>query len=107
MIAGGQHFGDGHSLKLGRPRVMGVLQKPGLEAFGIRAFHVAHDARDQPDDGVEHGDRTDLAAGEDVITDGDLFEVPRIDHPLVDAFKAAANDHGARAVRQLRAPVSA
>ena len=46
----------------------------------------------------------DLAAGEHVVADRDLGEVPRFDDALVDALEPPAQDHRARTARERRHP---
>ena len=61
----------------------------------------------QPHAGVEQRHGGDLAARQHVIADRDLLEAAGLDHPLVHALEAAADDDRARALRQRRAPAPA
>ena len=72
-----------------------MLQKAGLEALFGAGSLISHDARKKPHDRVEYDLRRSLAAGQDIVADGDLFEVARLDDAFIDAFEAAANDHHA------------
>jgi hypothetical protein len=56
---------------------------------------VAEDAREQADDGVDDDGCGELAAGEDVVADGELFVTEELADALVDAFVAAADEDDA------------
>ena len=75
-----------------RPGVLRVFQQPVGEAFLGAGGLLAHDAGHEPHAGVDQRQRRDLAARQHVVADRDLFELPRRDHPLVDALEAAADD---------------
>jgi len=72
-----------------------VFGKPPFEALMQARLLVPHDARQHADNGIEQDHRRRLAAGEDIVADGDFLELARIDHPLVHAFETAADDHRA------------
>ena len=64
---------------------------------------LAHDAGKQPHAGIEQHHGGDLAAGQHVIADRDLFEAARLDDALVDALEAAADDDDAGTGREIAA----
>ena len=67
---------------------------------------VAHEAGQQPDDGLDDGQRGDLSAVEHVVAEREL-RAPRtpgrgvVEHPLVDALVAAAGEDEVLAGGQL------
>ena len=60
--------------------------------------------RDQAHAGLDQGHGGDLAPRQHEIAQADFFDGTRLDRPLVQAFKAAAEQDGARTGRQVRAP---
>ena len=56
---------------------------------------MAEDAGEQADDGVEDDGCAELAAGEDVIADGEFLVAEELADALVDAFVAAADENDA------------
>src|SRR6185437_504879 len=57
---------------------------------------VADNAGQQANDRIEQRDRRRLATREDEIAEAELFDLMRLDHALVDAFEAAAEQPHAR-----------
>ena len=100
VIAGDEHLRDRPALPHLRPGVLRVFQQAVGEALLGAGGLRAHDAGHQPHAGIDQRHGGDLAAGQHVIADRDLFESARLDHPLVDALEAAADHDGAGAVRQ-------
>ena len=58
----------------------------------------------QPDAGIEQRHGGDLAARQHVVADRNLLEPAALDHALVDAFEAAADDDAPGPVGQRRDP---
>ena len=83
------------------PGVCGCSSRPFSETLFVARHRIAHDARQQPHDRVEQNQRRRLAAGQDIVADRNLLQGTRLDHPLVDAFEAAADDQCTRPNRQL------
>src|SRR5450830_1644642 len=105
VVAGQQHLRDRLPPPDRRPSVLRVFQQAVGEAFlGGRGL-LAHDARQQPDAGVEHAKRRDFPAGEHEIAERDFLQGARRDQPLVDALEAGADDHNALARGQLSCPL--
>ena len=77
-----------------------MFQQSALEAFMHAGKIVAHDARQDADDGIKKRQRRRLTTGEDVIADRHFLQPARLDHPLVDAFETAADDDRAFSSRQ-------
>src|SRR6185369_10921986 len=70
--------------------VLRILEQRRIaEAFGRRRIRAAEHARDQPRDRVDHDQRAELAAGQHVVADRDLFIEQRA-HAFVDAFVTTA-----------------
>ena len=72
VIAGQQNVGDRAPLPFARARIMGIFEQAAIRSFPARQFRLAHHAGQQADAGVEHGERRDLAAGQDVVADRDF-----------------------------------
>lgn len=92
VVAGGE---DGRNIAAFpdlRAGIMRMFQQSALEAFMHAGKIVAHNARQDTDDGVKKRQRRRLTAGEDVIADRHFLEPARLDHPLVDTFETAADD---------------
>src|SRR5713226_4028484 len=95
MVAGGQHLRDRTPLPQLRPGILRVFEKALGEAFLLARRLLAHDPRQEPDAGVQQDESRDLPAREHVVADRDLLELATLDHTLVDALEAAAEDDGA------------
>ena len=78
------------ALPLRRPGVVRVFQQPGAETLLLGAGRRAHHAGQQPHAGVQQHQRRQLAAGQHVVADADLLSAARVDHALVDALVAPA-----------------
>src|SRR4051794_27169625 len=96
MVAGEQHLGNGAALPLARACIVRVFEKTVLEALLLARRFLAHDARQKPHAGLDHGHSGDLAAGKNEIADRDLAEPARFDDALINGFEAAAADEDAR-----------
>ena len=90
VVAGQQHVRYPAALPVGGAGVVGVFQQMRGEAFVGGAVGGAHDAGQQADDGVQHDQGGELAAGQHVVADGEFFHRVGVDDALVDAFVAAA-----------------
>ena len=71
VIAGQQHLGNAPPLPFTRARVMGIFEPARLETLLLARFGSPHNAGKQPDAGVEHRERRDLAARKNVVADRD------------------------------------
>ena len=61
-------------------------------AFLFNAFGISQNAGDQPHGGIQHRLRRNLAPGQHEIAQGHLFNVPMVQHPLIDTFEPAAQE---------------
>jgi hypothetical protein len=75
---------------------MRIFEKPAFEALLLSAGGRAHYPGEQPNASVEEDQGSDLAAGEDIVADGDGDYGPGLEQALVDAFEAAAQDGDSR-----------
>ena len=105
VVAGQQHRGHVEAAPRRRPGVDGVLQQPVLVRLLDQRLGVAHEPGQQPDHrlGDRHG--RDLAAVEDVVAERDLDHLGPgrgvVEHALVDALVATAEEHQPLPGRQL------
>src|SRR5450759_2488410 len=101
VVAGAQ---DGRHLPtpvLGWAGVLGLFEEAAGERFvGVRGV-VAEHAGDQSGDGLDDDERSGLAAGEDVVADGELAVAEMVGDALVDAFGAATEQGEAGPGREL------
>src|SRR3546814_8045105 len=84
--------------------VRAVERAVALEAVLDGGFGVVQRALLQPSDGIDHHRRGQLAAGQDVVADGNLLVDLGRQQALVDAFVAAAQQDHPRLGRQLPHP---
>jgi hypothetical protein len=101
MMAGQQYFRHIAALPYRRPRKMRVFEQPPLEALLLKTCFRAQHSGQQPHAGVDQGNGRGLAAREHKISEADLLEPARLDHPLVHPFVASAQHANPRAGRQL------
>src|SRR5947209_622729 len=104
VIAGQQYVRDRLVLPELGPRVLGVFQQPLREAFLRARSLFAHDARQEPDAGVDQRHRGDFAPREHEIAERDLLQAPAFDQALVHTLEPAAHDDHARAATEFRNP---
>src|SRR5450759_5190886 len=98
-----QHVRHLEAAELGWPRVVRVVEQPTRERIPLNRLLVTHGARQQPDDRVEHHQRRQLAAGEDVVADRYFLGRHLVADPLGHALVPAAEDHDmARATQSNR-----
>ena len=71
--------------------VLGVLQQTVPVALLLVALLLGQNAGFQAEDAVCHHQAGQLAAGEDIIADGDLLVRKGIDHALINALVVAAD----------------
>lgn len=71
--------------------VLGVLQQAVPVALLLVALLLGQNAGFQAEDAVCHHQAGQLAAGEDIIADGDLLIRKGIDHALINALIVAAD----------------
>ena len=90
MVAAQQHLRHGAAFPHLGAGVLGILQQAVPVAFFLVALLLSQHAGLQAQHTVRHHKASQLAAGEDVVTDGDLFIRKSIDHTLVDALIVAA-----------------
>jgi hypothetical protein len=76
---------------------MRIFEKPVLEALFLSAGGRAHYPGEQPNASVEEDERSDLAAGEDVVPDGDGDYGSGLEQALVYPLETAAQDRDPRA----------
>ena len=59
-------------------------------AFVLNRGGIAQNIRQQPDRGIQHGLCSYFTPRHDEIAQRDLGDLVVVQHPLIDAFKAAA-----------------
>src|SRR5688572_22547127 len=101
MIPRSQHFGDRAPFPVNWSGIVRIFEKPRLEAFLLSAGGRAHYPGEQANASVEDDHRPKLAAGEDIVSDGHLFDVTRLEDALVEPFEPAAQQDDALACGQL------
>src|SRR5438552_18649501 len=95
MIPRPQHFGDRAPFPCYRPGIVRIFQETLLEALLLSAGGRAHYPGKQPHASIEDSHRAELPAGENIVADGDGFERPRLEDPLVESLEAAAEENHA------------
>jgi hypothetical protein len=99
VIAGQQNCRDVDAAEHRRPRVGWVIQVTVNERFrGARLG--GNRAVDEPNRGIQKRHRRDLAAGEDKVAEGTLFDRIEGGHTLIDPFVMAADEHEAIEFRE-------
>jgi hypothetical protein len=116
VAAAGEDIGDGVAAEVGRTGVVGVVEDSaggvngrgrragdvllcfdiGAEALEAGGVGVAQDSREKADDGVHDDGGSELAAGEDVVADGELAVAEELIDPLVDTLVTTAEEYDAR-----------
>src|SRR6266849_1003542 len=91
VVARAQHVGDGMSLELRRPGVVGVLEKLLVEGFVLWRFFGPQHPGDQPADGVDHDHGGEFATCLHVVADRDLLVDQVRRDPLINALIASAD----------------
>ena len=71
MVAGQEDVRNRHASKDGRPGVLGMVEKAVFKGLDGRGVRVPDDAWDQAGDRVDDDHGSDLAAGENVVANGD------------------------------------
>ena len=84
----------------------GYSRRPSANDSSSAERGVAHDARHQPADRLEHHHRGHLPAGEHEVADRDLAVDEVFTHALVDPFVPTAQQREAVQCRELAAPRS-
>ena len=92
VVAGGEDFGNGDALPLGRAGVLRIREEAADEGVLLQRLGRAEDAREEADDGIRHHRRRKLAAGEDVIADGVASHLEGVYHAVVDALVVPADE---------------
>src|SRR5947209_461642 len=100
MIPRPQHFGDRAPFPLYRSGIVRIFQETLLEALLLSAGGRAHYPGEEPYASIEHDHRAKFPAREDIVSDRDRFDGPRIEDSLVESFEAAAQQDDAIARRQ-------
>src|SRR5438552_11275159 len=100
MIPRPQHFGDRAPFPCYRPGIVRIFQETLLEALLLSAGGRAHYPGKQPHASIEDYHCAKLSAGEDIVANGDGFERPGIEDPLVEPLEAAAQQDDALAGRK-------
>ena len=102
VVAAEEHVRHAPSAKLGRARIVGVLQHTGAERFFLERLGAAQHAGEQSRDRVEHHQRRKLPATEHVIADGDFLIHGVLTYPLVNPLVMAADQDEVRTPGQDR-----
>src|SRR5215471_18516757 len=82
-------------------RVLRVLEESAGERVPRRSCRVAQDSRPEPYHCLRHRDGRHLAAGEDVVADGELLVDQALAHALVHSFVASAQQDELALSREL------
>src|SRR3954451_12630692 len=94
MIPRSQHFGDRAPFPCHRPGIVRIFQETLLEALLLSAGGRAHYPGKQAHASIEDHHRADLAAGEDIVADRDLFDGPGVEDSLIETLEPAGeHDH--------------
>src|ERR671911_2523686 len=101
VIARAQHVGHPPAPKIGRARVVRVLEQAVAERLVADRRLVAHHPRDQPAHGLDDQHRRHLAAGEHDVAGRQLPVAEVITYPLVDPLVTPAQQAEALERRQL------
>ena len=104
MIPRPQHFGDRAPFPYDWSGIVRIFEKPLFEALLLSAGGRAHYPGKQPYASIEDHHRADLTAGEDIITDRDLFDGPCVEDALVESLEAATHKYHALSTRELTDP---
>ena len=92
MVAREQHLGHVHAPEARGPRVLGVLEQPGgREGLVDRAHLVAERSGQKAADRVDHDERGELPARQDVVAEGEDLVGERVG-PLVHPLVATADE---------------
>ena len=101
MIAGEEHVGNLHAPKLGRARILWVLQQTRREGVAQRRLRRPNDAGHQSSYRVDHHHRGKLAAAEHVVADADLVGRQVSANALVHTLVPTADEDEVPVPRQL------
>src|SRR3954463_10187037 len=94
MIPRPQHFGDRAPFPCHWSGIVRIFQETFVEALLLTAGGRAHYPGKQSHASVEDNHRAKLSARQHIVADGDRFEAPRLEDPLVETLEAAAKqDH--------------
>ena len=91
MVAAQQHRGHRAALPDFRSGVLRIFQQTVPVAFLFVALLFGQHTGLEPQHTVRHHKACQLAAGQDIIADGDLLIGKGVDDPLVDALVVAAD----------------
>src|SRR5262245_13438028 len=72
MVTAEENVRDSHAAKVLRARVLRMLEQTVGEGIVLRRARVPERAGEQPNDGVDHHERGELAAAEHVVADREL-----------------------------------
>ena len=92
MVAGGEDLGDGTTVPHSGTGILGILQQTVEMALVLKTLGICQDTGNHAADGVSHCHGSDLAAGEDEVTQGDLLIHALVDKTLVDALVMTADN---------------
>src|SRR6476469_8420351 len=104
VIAGTEDFRDGMALEELGSGELRIFQQALAEAFICPGGLLAHDARNEPDAGVEQGQSRDFAARQNIVAERDFLEVAQLNDALVDALEPAAQNDRAWTMAQFLHP---
>src|SRR5262249_29616808 len=97
MISGEQHVRNFLPLEFAWAGKMRIFEEPGLKTLLGAGMRFAHHAGQQAHASVANCHRRNLAAREHIIANRNFLKISRRDNSLIDAFKAAADEHDALA----------
>ena len=91
MVARQEHGGDGIVPPHLRPGVLGIFQRPGPVALVLEAGLLGQNTGDHAADGIGDGHSSQLAAGENKISQGEFLVHIGVDKALIHPFIVAAD----------------
>ena len=104
MIPRPQHFGDRASFPCHWSGIVRIFQETLFEALLLTAGGRAHYPGEKPYARVEDDHSAKLSARKDIVTHGNGLDLTRLEDPLIESFKAAAEENDALARRKLAHP---
>src|SRR5580700_7050348 len=96
MVARSQDLRHFVPIHRDRPRVVRPIQQPVAERFLQRRFLAAEGTRQEPRNRIDHHQRGQLAARQNIIADRPLLVDLGLDEALVDPFVAAGHEDQTR-----------
>ena len=114
MISPGQRLRNRHPHKLRRPCVVRIVQQPSCsisrsrhtvgsisilypilraEALEPRRVRIPQRSRKQSNDSIDNHRRSQLAPGENIVSDRNLAVAQQLIHPLIHALIPSTEEH--------------